>query len=195
LEMKRNPPFSVQNIGGAPTGVAALPGGGIQTTPLSTLPREAAAAGAIAQAKGEGQTVGEAVGAQAGKAPAKSSMDYVISKFEPVLDKTAQGMVAGPLGKVFDYGDRRRFDNLREQLSTELRTVFRIPGEGTLSDREQQQYGLQLPDTSNPPDVNRAILNDIRARTQIRTETPIGGAPATAPGKKRRYNPATGKIE
>jgi hypothetical protein len=133
-------------------------------------------AGTKARVEAEGKTIGEATGGQATKKPAQASMDYVLSQFEPILDQTMQGMFAGPLGKAFDYGDRKRFDNLREQLSTELRTVFRIPGEGTLSDREQAQYGLQLPDTSNPPDVNRAILRDVRERVKLRLETPISDA-------------------
>jgi hypothetical protein len=130
--------------------------------------------GKKAEADAAGKALGEATGGQSAKKPAQASMDYVLSQFEPMLDQTSQGMIMGPLGKVFDYTDRKRFDNLKEQLSTELRTVFRIPGEGTLSDREQAQYGMQLPDTSNPPEVNRAILRDIRERVKLRLETPVG---------------------
>lgn len=136
-------------------------------------------AGTKARVDAEGKAIGEAVGGQQAKVPAQKSMDYVISQFEPILDQSMQGMFAGPIGGVFDYGDSRRFDNLREQLSTELRTVFRIPGEGTLSDREQAQYGIQLPDRKNPAEVNRAILRDVRERVRLRLETPDGGQSAS----------------
>lgn len=123
---------------------------------------------------------GEAAGAQTAKAPAAASMDYVLNEMERQFEHTMQGGVGGVFGKagsVFDYKDKQRFENLREQLSTELRTVYRIPGEGTLSDREQAQYGVQLPSTDNHPDVNRAIVRDLRERTRLRLQTPI--APAT----------------
>jgi hypothetical protein len=124
-----------------------------------------------------GAAIGGAQGDQEAKVPAKASMDYVLKEFEKQLPETTQGGVGGIVGKggaVFDYKDAARFDNLREQLSTELRTVFRIPGEGTLSDREQAQYGIQLPNRNNPPEVNAAILKDLRERTRLRTETPMG---------------------
>jgi hypothetical protein len=138
-----------------------------KVVPAGTKPRVDAA----------GTALGEAEGAQAGKAPAKASMDYVLTELEKQIGETTQGGVGGIVGKVgavTDYKDASRFDNLREQLSTELRTVFRIPGEGTLSDREQAQYGVQLPSRNNPSEVNRAILKDLRERTRLRTETPMG---------------------
>lgn len=124
-----------------------------------------------------GAAIGGAQGDQASKAPAKASMEYVLSEMEKQLPETTQGGIGGVVGKVgsvFDHKDAQRFDNLREQLSTELRTVFRIPGEGTLSDREQAQYGVQLPSRDNHPSVNQKILNDLRQRTKLRTETPMG---------------------
>lgn len=143
-------------------------------------------AGVDAQAKAEG----EAAGAQKSKAPAAASMEYVMSEFDKQIDSTMQGGVfgvAGKAGEVVDYEDATRFDNLREQLSTELRTVYRIPGEGTLSDREQQQYGIQLPNRNNTKRVNKAIIEDLRERTKLRLETPIdnnGPPKPTASPKK-----------
>jgi hypothetical protein len=139
--------------------------------------------GAREAAAARGTEVGQAAGAQEAKAPAKASMEYVLQEFEKQLPNTVQGGVGGLVGKagaVVDYKDAARFDNLREQLSTELRTVFRIPGEGTLSDREQAQYGIQLPNRNNPPEVNAKIINDLRERTRLRTETPLG--PWRGPG-------------
>jgi hypothetical protein len=161
-------------------------------------------AGQKARAEATGKAEGEAVGSQAAKTPAQASMEYVLGRFEKQLPKTMQGGIGGVTGKVgsvFDYKDKQSFENLREQLSTEIRTVFRIPGEGTLSDREQQQYGVQLPSTNNHPDVNQQILADIRERTRLRLQTPVSQSaqpqtvPQQAQGGVRRYNPQTGKIE
>lgn len=159
-----------------------------------------APAGVKARVDAEGKAEGEAAGGQSGKAPAKSSFDYVVSQFREQLPKAPQGGVfgyKGKLGTVFDKADTERFDNLREQLSTELRTVFRIPGEGTLSDQEQKQYGIQLPSTNYENATNEQILNDVTERVRLRLETPVGNGASAAPagGRKRRYNPATGKIE
>jgi hypothetical protein len=159
-------------------------------------------AGTKPRVDAQGKAEGEAAGGQAGKAPAASSMDYVIKQFREQLPKTQQGGLFGYKGKsgtVLDKADKERFDNLREQLSTEMRTVYRIPGEGTLSDQEQKQYGIQLPSTDYEAGTNEKILNDIEARTGLRLSTPIPqtGSPPSAPGnaRKKRYNPATGKIE
>ena len=125
------------------------------------------------------------------KANAGKSMEYVINQFEgdydekgkPIkgadgkfknvgaLNNTVQGGImgaAGYAGAVFDSQDQKRFNNLKEQMSTELRTLFRIPGEGTLSDKEQAQYGIQLPDVKNDKKINQAILNDVRERIKLR---------------------------
>lgn len=133
-------------------------------------------AGTKARVDAEASAVGEATGAQASKTPVKASMDYVIGQFEPIIQKTMQGGlfgVKGKAGSVLDKQDKERFDNLREQLSTELRTIYRIPGEGALSDREQAQYGIQLPHTDNEPETNIQILKDLQERTRLRTETPV----------------------
>jgi len=122
---------------------------------------------------------------------AGKSMDYVIGQFrgqyddkgQPLkdakgnplelgaLNKTTQGGimgVSGAIGKLTDSQDQRRFDNLKEQMSTELRTLFRIPGEGTLSDKEQAQYGIQLPSVYNSKETNEKILKDVETRIKLR---------------------------
>lgn len=115
----------------------------------------------------------------ASRANAAKSMDYVAEQFAPVLEKTPQGGfmgLQGTIGQVTNSQEARRFNNLKEQLSTELRTLFRIPGEGALSDKEQAQYGVQLPDVKNDAETNKQILRDIQNRAQIR----VGGqSPAT----------------
>lgn len=67
----------------------------------------------------------------------------------------------------------REFDNQVEQMSTELRKIFRIPGEGALSDKEQAQYGIQLPKRGNDPALNRQILQSLMVRAENATMPPV----------------------
>lgn len=89
----------------------------------------------------------------------------------PLYTTTTGGPMglAGTIGKVTDSQAQKRFNNLREQLSTELRTIFRIPGEGALSDKEQAQYGVQLPELGNDSSVNEAIMQDLKYRINNKT--------------------------
>lgn len=125
------------------------------------------------------------------KTNAAKGMDYVVNQFKGTpdqpgaLETATQGGplgIKGLLGKVFDSQDSRRFDNLKEQMSTELRTLFRIPGEGTLSDKEQAQYGIQLPQVTNSKENNEAIIRDIQARIAARLDT--GANPLMSQGNK-----------
>lgn len=111
------------------------------------------------------------------KTNAAKSMDYVISQFignkknpGPIYTATTGGPLGayGKAGRVTNSQEAMRFDNLREQMSTELRTLFRIPGEGTLSDREQAQYGIQLPDVKYSVKTNENIVKDVQERIKIR---------------------------
>lgn len=117
------------------------------------------------------------------KSDAAQSMAYVIEQFRGVKGKDGKAVpgalkkattggimgVSGIAGRVFDSQDAMRFDNLKEQMSVELRTLFRIPGEGALSDKEQAQYGVQLPNVKYSDETNEAILNDVENRIGIRT--------------------------
>lgn len=162
---------TVQNVGGAPTIVQpSRTGGAPRITPISTLDAEAAAAARVAQDKAAATATGEAQGAQAAKEPAKKSFSAALENMRASIGTAMQGMIQGPAGAIFDYGDKRLFESRKQQLSTDLRTIFRIPGEGTLSDQEQAQYNLQLPDISNPPDVNEQILKDLEQRVGFRLE-------------------------
>lgn len=111
------------------------------------------------------------------KQNAAKSLDYLVDQFRGTPEEpgpiatTAQGGpmgIIGQIGRVTDSQDAKRFENLKEQLSTELRTLFRIPGEGSLSDKEQAQYGIQLPDVGNSRETNESILNDIQGRVRLR---------------------------
>ena len=120
----------------------------------------------------------------AGKVAALRNIEYLSNQFtakDGILDKSTQGGVmglSGSIGRVVNSQSAREFDNAKEQMSTEMRKIFRIPGEGAMSDKEQAQYGIQLPDVKNSPDLNRKIINDLiaRSRGSAFPENAIGSA-------------------
>jgi hypothetical protein len=185
---------TVTSVGGVPTVVT--PGG---ARPLSTPEAENTAARDRAAATASGAADAES----AGKGKVQKSLSYVVNQFRDQIKKTPQGGVlglTGYVGTVTASQEAMRFENLREQMSTELRTVFRIPGEGTLSDREQQQYGLQLPDRKYSATNNEAILKDMETRVALRLgQKPPGAEAASAPpaggpqGKRVRVD-ANGNV-
>lgn len=127
------------------------------------------------------------------KLPVLDSMDYVADQLRGALKQVSTGGALGLKGKlsgVIDYQDAKMVDNLAQQLSTELRTLFRIPGEGTLSDREQAQYGLQLPSRDYSPEQNERIITDIQNRARLRLGQPLLGQP----GLSERQPSGTGDL-
>jgi hypothetical protein len=123
----------------------------------------------------------------AGKVGALKNVDYLGQQFLGVenkpglIDRATTGGwlgVGGAIGSVTNSQNAKAFDNASEQLSTEMRKIFRIPGEGSLSDKEQAQYGLQLPKRGNSAELNRQILQDlqVRARNAVLPPTnPLSG--------------------
>jgi hypothetical protein len=107
------------------------------------------------------------------KAPVLKSLEYTLGRFAEANTKVetgGPGGVKGTLSKVFDYEDATALDNLAQQISTELRTIFRIPGEGSLSDKEQAQYGLQLPSRNFSAEQNKQIMLDLENRARLRMD-------------------------
>lgn len=112
------------------------------------------------------QTVDAAAG---GKSVAATNAGMLFDQMEQLLDEGLQtGPIAGseiagiPLGRAVDYDRKTLFDAFTKQVSPSLRTIFRIPGEGALSDSEQKQYGLMLPQITYPEEVNRQLMANLR---------------------------------
>jgi hypothetical protein len=117
-----------------------------------------------------------------GKLGAKKSIDAISKQFlgqdtidqngqalktPGLIDQTASGGLFGYKG-VFTSGtqEAKKFDNLREQLSGEMRKVFRIAGEGTLTDADQKQLGIQLPSRDYDAQTNKDIMANIAMRVE-----------------------------
>lgn len=129
-----------------------------------------------------------------GKVGAMNNLNYLADKFttgwtdekgnekKPILETTPQGGwlgITGVVGAATDTQAAKTFDNNVEQMSTELRKIFRIPGEGALSDKEQSQYGIQLPKKTNSAELNAQIVKDLKVRT-VNSVIPGGVNPLQA---------------
>lgn len=139
-----------------------------------------------------------------GKVSAFRNFEYLADKMlgaapgEGILGKVPQGGWLGMgaiTAPITNSADAKEFNNNVEQMSTELRKVFRIPGEGSLSDKEQAQYGVQLPKLGNPPELNRSIVEDLRVRMQNTVapgNNPLQQAPVSAPRQMQQQPSPTG---
>lgn len=137
----------------------------------------------------------------AGKAASFKNFNYLANNMTGdddkggIISRTAQGGYFG-LGGALGGGTQaaKEFDNNVEQMSTELRTVFRIPGEGALSDKEQAQYGIQLPKRGNDPELNRSIIRDLKVRMGNRVD-PQGGQQSPNQPKPKAGGPKVGDAQ
>jgi hypothetical protein len=121
--------------------------------------------GVVLQAPPQAQRV-----SQANKATAVNRVDQVASRLMQQMDNIKTGGVlgvTGALSRVFDSQDAKLFESYRQQLSAALRSALRIPGEGALSDYEQQLYGLQLPELGQSKENNIAIMQSLKEQVRL----------------------------
>lgn len=203
LEMKRNPNMVVREVGGAPTVVAPSVGFGTKTTPLSTLQTEAGAAETLKGAEAEGAAVGKAKGEITGGALTKGANANTVTAMldiaDPLID-AATGSVGGAardrLAAVFGEAPQgaqaiAQLKVLQAGLMTNMPRM-----EGPQSDRDVMLYreaAGQIGDPLVPATIKKKAVETIREiqdRYKDRAASVEG-----KPQKRRRYNPATGKIE
>lgn len=108
--------------------------------------------------------------------PAVNRVEAAVKKLTSQLDSVKTGAVSGVLSRVFDASDAKLFETYREQLSGAIRAALRIPGEGSLSDQEQAQYGLQLPSLGQTRENNikiaEALIDQVRLAKQMPVKQP-----------------------
>ena len=93
------------------------------------------------------------------------------------MDKVSTGGVLGVTGmlsRIFDSQDAKLFESYRQQLSAAMRSALRIPGEGALSDYEQQLYGLQLPELGQSAENNVQIINSLKEQVRLAADQDAG---------------------
>lgn len=205
LEMKRNPDIVVRDVNKVPTAIAPSIGFGTQTTPLSTLPAEAAAAEKIKGAEAEGGAVGKARGEVTGGiitkgANARSTINS-LDLADPLID-AATGSLAGAgrdrLAAVFGEAPQgaQAIAQLRVLQANLMTSMPRM--EGPQSDKDVELYRQaagQIGDPTVPGPIKKAAVQTIRQLQNKYVERADSlGEGSTAP-KRRRYNPQTGRIE
>lgn len=212
LEMRRNPNFKVADVQGAPTVVTGTPGGGVQTTPLSTTQQEVDAAakrkGAESQAGALGTAEGNIAGGIQTKGANATTVNSLLNIADPLID-VATGSTAGAaydsVSKFFGGAPdgAKAIASLQVLQAGLMTNMPRM--EGPQSDRDVELYQKaagQIGDPSVPRDIKKAALGTIREIQKKYEERAAGAAGATGAttekpktGAKKRYNPATGKIE
>lgn len=135
-----------------------------------------------------------------GEAAKETAVKRVDSIADKIVSQMGNVRTGGPLGvvgalsRVFDSQDAKLFESYRQQLSAALRTALRIPGEGSLSDFEQRQYGLQLPELGQSRENNVAILRSLQDQVRLAAGLPPLAAPAASGGGDYIYDPRSGKL-
>lgn len=133
------------------------------------------------------------------KEPAYDAFTIAANDMMQTMPKVFSGGIYGIKGKVASFlnaEETQQFNNMTAQLSSQLRAVFRIPGEGQLSDKEQAQYGLTLPSLNNEASVNADVMRrlDQMVAARLRT-TPHGFSPGVSrtPSAPGAGNPTMGR--
>lgn len=205
LEMKRNPNVFFGKVNEVPT-IAKAPTAGMPavTTPLSTTASEAAAAGQVKQAESQGGAVGTALGNIQGGIQTKGAnavtTQGTLDIAEPLID-VATGSAAGAardkLAAFFGSApDGAKAIAALKVLQANLMTSMPRM-EGPQSDRDVQLYreaAGQIGDPTVPADIKKAAVATIRDIQNRYVQRATGSAPA-GEVRRRKFNPATGKIE
>lgn len=134
---------------------------------------------------------------EAAKGTAVKRVDDIAVKIESRLANVRTGGplgVVGALSRVFDSQDAKLFESYRQQLSSALRTALRIPGEGALSDFEQRQYGLQLPELGQSSENNIQILRSLQNQVRLAAGLPPMEAPAASGAGEVEYVYRNGRL-
>ena len=104
--------------------------------------------------------------------PTVNRVEAATNKITSQLKSVKTGAVSGVMSRVFDASDAKLFETYREQLSGAVRAALRIPGEGTLSDQEQAQYGLQLPSLNQTRENNIKIMDALVEQVRLAKQLP-----------------------
>lgn len=206
LEMKRNPNFAVKDVNQVPTSIQQSIVGGVTQRPLSSLPQVAAAAETVKQAEGRGGAVGKTQGDITGGIMTKGSNAKSVMGMLDEADKVIDDATGSAVGSIADslagtVGASTKGAQAISKLKVlQAGLMLNMPRmEGPQSDRDVQLYreaAASLGEPNVPRETKKAALQQIRElqqRYQDRANSlgqPSSGAPA-----KKRYNPATGRIE
>jgi hypothetical protein len=184
----------VGEVDQVPTVIQGTPGGGVQTTPLSTLPKTVDAASQLKRAEAEAGAVGTGSGqVQAGitkkGSDAKSTIN-TLDLADPLIDAATGSMVGAGRDKlaaafgVAPTGAQAiaQLQVLQASLMTSMPRM-----EGPQSDKDVELYRQaagQLGDPNIPAPIKKAAVKTIRALQQKYVERA-----ATQDGTKSQEDP------
>lgn len=206
LTMKRAQMQKIEELAGGKNVVTASPLGNVSTTPLTTLPQEAAAAETIKQAEGRGGAVGTAQGQIVGGIQTKGSdaqqMMGAIDMAGGLLNKSTGSWVGSLIDKgAAAFGKSTEGAQAGAQLkvlqASLLSFVPKMSGPQSDADREVYIQAVgQIGDTNTPVETRRSALKTVQDMQNKYIQNAQGGAPpAGGQPRRRKYNPATGQIE
>lgn len=215
LEMRRQQNSFVKDVGGVPTVI--LPSGtlGTLTQPLSTLPREAAAKGTLAEAGAAGEKTGSTVaGNQLDFPRIEQNTNQALDTVAQLVNHPGLPYITGMMSKIpiIPGTKQAAADALDRQVhgQTFLQAYQALRGGGQISDVEgaKAEGALARASRAQSTDDYKAAMNEFagylrkgldRARQQARlgiAPTPpadVGGNTGTP--AVRKWNPATGQLE
>lgn len=191
LEMKRNPNWKVGDVNEVPTVISGLPGGGVQTTALSTLPQVAASKETVKQSEAQGTRVGTAVGDIAGGIQTKGANAKTVIGMLDEADKLIDASTGSAVGAGLDKG-AGLFGRATEgaKASAQLQVIqaglmTNMPRmEGPQSDADvalYRQAAGQIGDPNVPNGIKKSALKTVRTlqeKYMDRAGLPTGNAPA-----------------
>jgi len=216
LKLKRNvgSDYAIETVNGVPTvvykpaaGGPGVGGGTPLVTPLTNLASQAAGASTIKQAENSGGTLGKAQGEIAGGIQTKGANAQTVLGMLDEAEKLIPEATGSSVGAAYDAGARmfggspkgaKAIARLKVLQAGLMLNMPRM--EGPQSDRDVELYreaAASLGEPDVPREIKQSALEQIRElqeRYKARAAGTTDAAPA-APGKRRRYNPATGKIE
>jgi hypothetical protein len=176
LEMKRNPNFKVSDIQGSPTVITGTPGGGVQTTPLSTPQAEIDAAarrkGAEAQAGAVGTGAGQVIADIQKKGANAQTINAVLDLADPLIDAATGSLVGAGADKLAGaFGKSLSGAEATAQLQVlQAGLMLNQPRmEGPQSDADVLLYRAaagQIGDPTVPGGTKKAALKTIRLLQQ-----------------------------
>jgi hypothetical protein len=173
LEMKRNPNFTVKDVGQVPTSIQQSIVGGVTQQPLTSLPQVASAAETVKQAEGRGGAVGKTQGEITGgiltKGSNAKSVLSMLDEAEKVIDQATGSGVGSAADKVAGtFGVSTQGAQAISKLKVlQAGLMLNMPRmEGPQSDRDVQLYreaAASLGEPDVPRDTKKAALQQIRA--------------------------------
>jgi hypothetical protein len=176
LEMKRNPNFKVQEVLGAPTVVTGTPGGGVQTTPLSTPEAERAANAERKRLESQGGAIGTGAGQVVADIQKKGAnaqtINAVLDLADPLIDAATGSLVGAGADKIAGaFGKSLSGAEATAQLQVlQAGLMLNQPRmEGPQSDADVLLYKAaagQIGDPTVPGGTKKAALKTIRLLQQ-----------------------------